>query len=83
MNNKLKKTLKNILSGPDRKRKPAGIRAWEKDYPDYKLWDSQRWAWEFLRRNIEFISDCNSINSRNHSKQEQAIAEKYACKKFH
>ena len=82
MNNKFKKILKNILSGPDRKRKPAGIRAWEKDYPDYKLWDSQRWAWEFLRRNIEFISDCNSINSRNHSKQKQAIAEKYGISFF-
>ena len=65
MNNKFKKTLKNILSGPDRKRKPAEIRAWEKDYPDYKLWDSQRWAWEFFSRNFEFIIFCYSINSRN------------------
>lgn len=67
---------------PERKRKPAQLRAWEKDYPDYKLWDSQRWAWEFLRRNTEFITDCDSIKSRNLAKQKQAIAEKYGLSFF-
>jgi len=66
---------------PERKRKPAQLRAWEKDYPDYKLWDSQRWAWEFLRRNTEFITDCDSIKSRNLAKQ-NAIAEKYGLSFF-
>lgn len=67
---------------PERKRKPAKLRAWEKDYPDYKLWDSQRWAWEFLRRNTDFIGDCKAIKGRNSSKQEQAIAEKYGISFF-
>lgn len=75
--NKIKKIREKILYEPERKRKQPNIRLWERGYPDYKLWDSQRWAWEFLRRNIDFISDCNSIKSRNRSKQEQVIAEKY------
>jgi len=69
-------------SKPERKRKPAKLRVWEKDYIDYKLWDSQRWAWEFLRRNADFIGDCKAIKGRNSSKQEQAIAEKYGLSFF-
>lgn len=73
---------KKKSSKPERKRKPAKLRAWEKDYPDYKLWDSQRWAWEFLRRNTDFIGDCQEIKGRKSSKQEQAIAEKYGLSFF-
>lgn len=74
-------SAKNKPAKPERKRKPAKLRAWEKDYPDYKLWDSQRWAWEFLRRNKNFIDDCKSI-TRNFSKKEQEIAEKYGLSFF-
>ncbi|MDH1379593.1 transcriptional regulator domain-containing protein [Comamonas aquatica] len=80
--NKPKKLFEKILSEPERKRRPAKVRLWEKDYPDYKLWNSQRWAWEFLRRNEEFISDCDLINNRNRSKQEQVICDKYGLSFF-
>lgn len=74
---KIEPSAKNKPTKPVRKRKQAKLRAWEKDYQDYKLWDSQRWAWEFLRRNADFIADCQAIKARNSSKQEQAIADKY------
>ena len=79
---KIEASAKNKPAKPERKRKPAKLRAWEKDYPDYKLWDSQRWAWEFLRRNTDFIGDCKSIKGRNSSQQEQAICDKYGISFF-
>lgn len=49
-------------------------------YENMKKWSYHQWAWEFLRRNTKFISDCKEVLSGNRSKQ--AVARKYGLKKF-
>ena len=63
----------------DKKEISEKILPWEKDYPNYKAWGSQRWAWEFLRRNKDFINDCKSLDSLNNfyrKEKEDEIAKK-------
>lgn len=69
----------------DKKEISEKILPWEKDYPNYKTWSSHRWAWEFLRRNKEFINDCKSLDSLNcfdRKEKEEEIAKKYGLEKF-
>lgn len=61
------------------------IYAWESEYENYKMWDSHRWAWEFLKRNKEFRDDCNVLAKLKNKKLEiekNRISEKYGLKEF-
>lgn len=50
-------------------------------YKNLEKWSYQKWAWEFLRRNAEFISECKRV--RNGTDAEKlAVAKQFELKKF-
>lgn len=42
----------------------------EKDYAGYKKWSNGRWAWEFLRRNVEYQILCKRVQTSDMTKKE-------------
>ena len=50
-------------------------------YRGNEKWSHRRWAWEFLRRNDDFIQACDALDSKK--PDERAAAEKAVAKKFH
>lgn len=66
-------------STTSRKSRPDGT-----DTSRYKKLERLRyreWAWEFLRRNDEFIQACENVNGRSDSEKE-AVAKKFGLKRF-
>ena len=49
-------------------------------YKGHEKWSYRRWAWEFLRRNEDFIAACDALN-RN-EKTEIEIAEEFHLADF-
>lgn len=50
-------------------------------YKGLEKWRYRRWAWEFLRRNSAYITECNKV--RNGSDAEKlAVADQFGLKKF-
>jgi hypothetical protein len=50
-------------------------------YKGNEKWSYRRWAWEFLRRNDEFIRACDALDNKR--PDERVAAEKEIAKKFH
>lgn len=50
------------------------------EYPGYKKWSFKRWAWEFLRRNRDYIAACKRIG--DDEAQKAAIATQFGLKRF-
>lgn len=50
-------------------------------YRNLKNWSYRRWAWEFLRRNVDFILACKSATSGT-EEEKMAVAQKFGLKKF-
>jgi hypothetical protein len=61
-----------------KKRRPTGLEI--SDYEGCNNWSYHQWAWEFLRRNEEYIADCKEV--RDGKKSKMAVARKYGLKKF-
>lgn len=50
-------------------------------YEKTNKWSHKRWAWEFLKRNVDFIADCKKYK-RGTNEEKQEIAQKYGLKSF-
>lgn len=50
-------------------------------YKDQSTWPDKKWAWEFLRRNEEFINACNNANSGT-DEAKQDVAKDFWLKKY-
>lgn len=50
-------------------------------YKNIEKWSYQKWAWEFLRRNEDFISECKRIEYGTEI-DKQAVAKQFELKKF-
>lgn len=61
------------------KKRPDGADAGR--YKDLEKWSYRKWAWEFLRRNSEFIAECKRVHNGSDAKK-QAVAEQFGLKKF-
>lgn len=53
----------------------------DKDYESCETWLPKRWAWEFLRRNPQFILESQEAQGKTDVEQ-QKIAEKYGLRRF-
>lgn len=62
-----------------RRRRPDGTN--EKDYAGCDSWPPKRWAWEFLRRNPDFVTEAKEARKQGES-QQRIVAEKYGLKRF-
>src|SRR5437868_824394 len=54
-------------------------------YRNHEKWSNPRWAWEFLRRNLEFqleCEKCNALEDKARIKQERRTAKMFHLKKF-
>lgn len=63
---------------------PKWVRPDGRDAEDYKdtiKWTFRRWAWEFLIRNPEFVSDCDRVRLGDES-EKKVVAKKYGLKRF-
>lgn len=77
---------------PDNSATPTPASTWEKRkrpngldlnrYEGLESWSYRRWAWEFLRRNPDFIKACKSIELEGTDEEKQEIALKFGLKKF-
>lgn len=59
--------------------------SWEKEYPNHKLWGNKSWAWQFLKRDKDFISDCKAVEALKgieRKLEENKIARKYGLRIF-
>lgn len=45
-------------------------------------WSYHQWAWEFLRRNPEFIAACESVQDLNDDNLKQDVAERFGLRKY-
>ena len=55
------------------------------DISKYKNYDKvtyQQWAWEFLRRNDDFIKACSTISENSSESDKQAIADQFGLKRY-
>lgn len=50
-------------------------------YKNLENWKYRKWAWEFLRRNTEFISECKRVESGTDA-EKLAVAKLFELKKF-
>lgn len=50
-------------------------------YKNLEKWNYRKWAWEFLRRNAEFISECRRVKSDTDA-EKLAVAKQFELKKF-
>lgn len=50
-------------------------------YKGHEKWSYRRWAWEFLRRNNEFIQACEALESKK--PEERTAAEKDLAEQFY
>lgn len=53
-----------------------------KKYAGAKKWTNKRWAWEFLRRNTEFLAACKKLKTQPSAEEEAGVAEKFGLLKF-
>ena len=61
------------------KKRPDGL---EVDrYKNLKSWTYRRWAWEFLRRNPDFIKACETVEPSTDD-EKLAVAQQFGLKKF-
>lgn len=60
------------------KKRPTGLDIGS--YMGCESWSFHQWAWEFLRRNDNFIIECNEVKLGQKSKQ--AVARKFGLKLF-
>ncbi|MBC3919227.1 hypothetical protein H8L32_17175 [Undibacterium sp. CY18W] len=63
------------------KKKPRPDGATIDRYKGLSRWTYRRWAWEFLRRNNEFIEACNNAKDKSED-EKQAIAQQFGLLKF-
>lgn len=50
-------------------------------YRNLKNWSYRQWAWEFLRRNVDFIEACKKVSSDT-DEEKMSVAQKFGLKKF-
>lgn len=50
-------------------------------YENFEKWSYRQWAWEFLRRNSEFIAECKRVRNGTDA-EKQAVAKQFELKKF-
>ena len=50
-------------------------------YKGYEKWSYRRWAWEFLRRNEDFIAACDALDQQEPNRKE--TTQKKLAEKFH
>lgn len=50
-------------------------------YGQYMKWTYRRWAWEFLRRNVEFQRDCKRVENASEN-EKSTVARQYGLVKF-
>ena len=80
--NTTKKNDSTTIKGDKNKSTPN--RPTGEDVARYKKmdkWTYKKWAWEFLRRNPDYIADCKKVVSA-FDDEKDAIARKYGLKKF-
>jgi hypothetical protein len=51
-------------------------------YPDHTTWSFSRWAWEFLRRNVEFIAECERAMDDDSPDIKKGVANKFGLRDF-
>jgi hypothetical protein len=51
-------------------------------YDRAERWGPQRWAWEFLRRNKEFISTCDELRQNGTDAEKLEAAKRFGLKRF-
>jgi hypothetical protein len=51
-------------------------------YKSINKWTYRRWAWEFLRRNEEFIRKCDSLNADSDEEEKQRVADQFGLRRF-
>lgn len=54
----------------------------ESRYKGSEKWSYRRWAWEFLRRNTDFIAACKRVRRKGTGKDEQIVATDFGLQKF-
>lgn len=50
-------------------------------YKNLEKWSYRRWAWEFLRRNVEFTAECKRVDEGTEA-DKLAVAKQYGLKVF-
>jgi hypothetical protein len=50
-------------------------------YKNLEKWSYRKWAWEFLRRNSNFIAECKRVE-RGTDKEKYAVADRFGLKRF-
>lgn len=61
------------------RKRPDGTN--EKDYVGCEKWPPKRWAWEFLRRNPDFVAEAKEALNQG-EEQQRNVAEKYGLRRF-
>lgn len=59
--------------------RPTGVSL--SDYPNWKAWSHRRWAWEFLRRNQKFQTDCKDAEAAGRAEMDRTAYE-FGLKRF-
>jgi len=66
----------------DRKAKKTRPDGTDRDrYKNLEKWSYRKWAWEFLRRNHEFITECKRVKGGT-EKEKQSVAQQFGLKQY-
>jgi hypothetical protein len=66
----------------ERKKKGRPDGTDESCYKGWEKWSYRKWAWEFLRRNPDFISACKKVRRKEYVNNQQDVATDFGLKKF-
>ncbi|MBI4807736.1 MAG: hypothetical protein HY799_02125 [Nitrosomonadales bacterium] len=70
---------KDISKSSGAKKRPDGVDT--NRYKNLEKWSYRKWAWEFLRRNPEYIAECKRLRSGTDA-EKLAVAQQFGLKKF-
>jgi hypothetical protein len=60
--------------------RPTGLD--EREYVNWQKWTGNRWAWEFLRRNPQFQSDCRTVDQNDSPARRNELCEKWGLRRY-
>ena len=63
-----------------KKKRPDGTDV--ERYIGMEKWSYRRWAWEFLRRNEQFLAACKRANSAESNDEKAKVAAEFGLKRY-
>lgn len=61
-------------------KRPDGLE--ESQYKNWKKWSGNKWAWEFLRRNLEFQGHCSALEKEDTREKREQICQRWGLRHF-